>query len=85
AFTSRFPDKQIVELKIVLKDGIIISGRCDVTKGEPGNPHAPRDIERKFYQLATPIWGQQLTRDIHRACMQIESLADMRTFFPRLY
>ena len=84
AFTAEFHDKQIVELKIVLKDGKTFAGRCDVTKGEPGNPHAPRDIERKFHQLATPVWGEQCAQELYQGCMRMESILDLRAFFANL-
>jgi 2-methylcitrate dehydratase PrpD len=83
-FTVEFHAKQIVELKIVCKDGMILSGRCDITRGEPGNPHAPGEIERKFNQLAIPVWGEQRTRDVYARCMQLESIPDMRAFAPDL-
>jgi len=80
AFTAQFPGKQTVDLKIVLKDGEAYAGRCEVTKGEPGNPHAPKDVERKFRQLAIPVWGEQLAHELYQACMRIETIPDLRLF-----
>ena len=77
-FTAQYPAKQIVELTIVCKNGMSLNGRCDITRGEPANPHAPADIEKKFYQLAMPVWGEARARNIHKACMNIESMPDLR-------
>ena len=85
AFTAAFHARQIVELAIVLKDGRVFSGRCEVTKGEPGNPHAPADIRQKFDQLAFPVWGGQLARDVYQGCMDIEAIPDLRAFFANLH
>lgn len=80
AFTAEFPGRQIVELSIGLRDGKTLSGRCEVTRGEPGNPHSPQDIEKKYYRLASPVWGEQLARELYQACMRLESIPDLRAF-----
>jgi 2-methylcitrate dehydratase PrpD len=79
-FTAAFHARQPVELEIVCKDGNILRGCCDVTKGEPGNPHAAADIERKFDQLAAPIWGKANARKVYDACMTVDTIPDLRTF-----
>jgi 2-methylcitrate dehydratase PrpD len=78
-FTAAFHDRQIVELEIVCRDGARLGGRCEVTKGEPGNPHAPAAIRKKFDHLATPVWGVSRADEIHRSCTSLEEIADLRT------
>ncbi len=79
-FTTVFHDRQIVELSIVCKDGKRYPGRCEVTRGEPGNPHAPGAIEKKYHQLAAPVWGEQPARDVYAGCMKMETIPDLRAF-----
>lgn len=79
-FTAAFHARQIVELKIVCKDGKSLTGRCEVTRGEPDNPHAAADIRKKYDQLATPVWGESLARDVYQGCMQLETIPDLRAF-----
>ena len=55
-----------------------------MTKGEPGNPHAPADVRRKFDQLAQPVWGNELALDVYRGCMELEEIPDLRAFFANL-
>ena len=83
-FTAEFHARQIVELKILCKDGTTVAGRCEVTRGEPGNPHAPADIRKKYDQLATPVWGEQLARDVYAGCMKLEAIPDLRAFLAGL-
>ena len=83
-FTAKFHAKQIVELKIQCTDGTVLAGRCEVTRGEPGNPHAPADIRKKYDQLATPVWGEQRARDVYAGCMELEAIPDLRAFFAGL-
>ena len=78
-FTAAFHDRQIVELEIVCRDGVRLRGRCEVTKGEPGNPHAPPDIRKKFDHLASPVWGVSRSDEIYRSCTSLEEIPDLRT------
>jgi 2-methylcitrate dehydratase PrpD len=79
-YTAAFHAKQLVELDIVCKDGTLLRGRCEITKGEPGNPHAPAEIRKKFDQLATPVWGEADARRVYDECMQIEAVPDLGNF-----
>ena len=81
-YTAAFHAKQLVELDIVCKDGTLLRGRCEITKGEPGNPHAPAEIRKKFDQLATPVWGEADARRVYDACRQIETVPDLGNFCP---
>jgi 2-methylcitrate dehydratase PrpD len=64
----------------VLKDGTTYEGKCDMPKGERTNPHSPQEIERKFYQLAVPLWGEQFAREIRQSCMTLERLGSLDRF-----
>ncbi len=78
--TRRFPAERRARLKIFLDDGTVCEGRCDLPKGELGNPHEPHEIERKFHQLAAPIWGDARGRSAYRSWMTIDTLEDMGEF-----
>ena len=80
AFTAAFHGRQLVELDVVMKNGSVVSGRCEITKGEPGNPHRLEDIEKKFHQLAQPVWGQAAARRVFDEAMQVERIVDMSAF-----
>jgi 2-methylcitrate dehydratase PrpD len=77
-FNEGFPARKPCRLAIVLKDGRRYEGSCDVPKGEISRPHAPAEIERKFYQLATPVWGERRAREVRELCMTLEQVPDLR-------
>jgi len=79
-YDAAFPDRQLVDVVIRLKDGSSLTGRCEVTKGEPANPHTPADLEGKFVRLGAPIWGEAVTRKLYDGCMQLEKIPDFRAF-----
>ncbi len=77
---SDFPKKIPARLKIVLKDGTVYEGKCDAPKGESENPHSPQEVERKYYQLATPLWGEAFAREIRESCMALDTLPNLDGF-----
>jgi 2-methylcitrate dehydratase PrpD len=79
-FTAEFHGRQIVELAIVCANGSVLRGRCEITRGEPANPHAAGDVERKFDQLAIPVWGEANARRIYDACMNVDEERDLSAF-----
>jgi len=83
SFTARFPAEQPVDLKIVMRDGAAHSGRCIVTKGEPAKPHTPQELETKFFDLGEPVWGGDVTRDLHAGLMRLEAIEDFAAFSDR--
>jgi 2-methylcitrate dehydratase PrpD len=74
AFTARYPAEQICELRIVLDDGRALEGRCTLMKGEPGNPHPPQALEKKFLELGTPLWGEPIAKRLLAGCLKLEDL-----------
>ncbi len=80
AFTAAYPAQQRCIVTLRLKRGATIEGHCTVTKGEPSNPHEPSELERKFFELGTPIWGDEATKRLYHACMTLETLPDFHAF-----
>ena len=78
ALEARYPREQIADLAVHLKSGEVLRQRCEVMRGEPGNPHDPRDLERKFHDLTGPVLGQAKSRRLYEGLMSIEKVADVR-------
>jgi len=79
-FSAAYPSKQICVLKVVLRDGTTLEGRCEVMRGEPARPHDPSEVTHKFFDLGTPVWGRELAERICADSMGIEEITDMRLF-----
>jgi 2-methylcitrate dehydratase PrpD len=77
---ARYPREQIAELAIHLAGGQVLRGRCEVMRGEPGNPHDPRDLERKFHELTGPVLGRPSSERLYEGLMSLERIADVRAF-----
>jgi 2-methylcitrate dehydratase PrpD len=75
---ARYPRQQIAELTVHLADGRVLRQRCEVMRGEPGKPHDPRDLERKFHELAGPALGRGPAQRLYAGLMELERIADVR-------
>ena len=60
-----------------------LRGRCEITKGEPGNPHAPAEIRKNFDQLATPRVGGAVHDVFTTHASQMEAVPDLANFCSR--
>jgi 2-methylcitrate dehydratase PrpD len=80
AFTAEYPRRQRVELRVVLRDGRVLEGRCEITSGEPERPHPPGALEAKYDALAVPIWGERGARALYEQCMTLDRVANLRDF-----
>ncbi|MEO7241264.1 MAG: MmgE/PrpD family protein [Variovorax sp.] len=77
AYTAAYPREQKVSLTIHLNDGRQIDGRCTITSGEPTRPHAAADLQRKYRDLAEPIWGANRANQLRDALLAIEDCPDV--------
>ncbi|MGH8666890.1 MAG: MmgE/PrpD family protein [Burkholderiales bacterium] len=75
---ANFPTEIPARVKIVMKDGASYEGSVSVPKGERGNQHSAEELERKFFQLASPVWGDQLSRTVRESCLSIDRLENVR-------
>jgi 2-methylcitrate dehydratase PrpD len=80
AYTEAYPDKQRCDVVIHLNGGGTVPGHCEIMRGEPGNPHRPEDVEKKFFDLTVPVWGSQRAHDLYSALLKLEDVPGFRAF-----
>ena len=80
SYTARYPAEQVCDLRIVLSSGQALEGHCTVTRGEPGKPHRPEELQAKFLQLGIPLWGEAVARRLLEGCLELEEVADFSRF-----
>jgi 2-methylcitrate dehydratase PrpD len=78
ALEARYPGEQIADLTVHMKNGEVLRQRCEVMRGEPGNPHDPRDLERKFHDLTGPVIGASSSQRLYEGLMSLERISDVR-------
>jgi len=72
-----YPLRQRVEVRVELADGAVLDGTCDITSGEPGNPHPPGAMEQKYRELAEPVWGAERALRLREALLAIDACPDV--------
>lgn len=80
AHTARYPNETPCDVRIVMRDGTIHTGRCVVMKGEPANPHQSADLQKKFFDLGVPVWGEATTRKLFDGLLDVENIPDFASF-----
>ncbi len=78
--TARYPKEQPCDLRIVMRDGTVHQGQCVIMKGEPANPHPPHELETKFFDLGTPVWGRATAQRLFDGLMGVADIADFAGF-----
>jgi len=80
AYTAEYPRRQLCDVRIVMRDGSVLTGRSERMKGEPENPHSPEELAGKYRELTVPIWGQALADQLLADCMRLETIGDFRAY-----
>jgi 2-methylcitrate dehydratase PrpD len=78
AYSAQFPGKQLCDVAILLKDGTRLEGRCEIIRGEAGNPAEPAEYRDKFFAIARPIWGEALSERVYSDALNMEKLGNVR-------
>ncbi|MDH4865417.1 MmgE/PrpD family protein [Alcaligenes nematophilus] len=64
-FTKRFPAERLATLEVLCHDGTILTSGPQVAKGDPKNPLSDSDLTDKYFDLTTPVWGEERARKIY--------------------
>lgn len=77
AFSARFPEQQMCELSVWLKDGRRLQGRCDIIRGEPAHPADVQDYQDKFMALGARVWPEHRLPELYSQALYPERLPSL--------
>jgi 2-methylcitrate dehydratase PrpD len=83
SYNDTYPQEQHCDIVIRLKNSATVHGHCRFTKGESTNPHAPGELQRKFFELGESVWGPAVTAELFDSCMRLESVGNVRDLAAR--
>ncbi|HYG45836.1 MAG TPA: hypothetical protein VEA17_23155, partial [Bordetella sp.] len=75
-FTQRYPAEQVCEVDILTRRGETLRGRCELMKGEAGNPYKNGEVEAKYLKLATEAWGTDTATRLRVGILALEQVED---------
>ncbi len=79
--TAKYPAAWPARVKITLDDGTVLSGAGDSPRGNPENPVATEELERKFVSLVEPRFGIETARRALDVIHRLEHIKDMAAAF----
>lgn len=82
-FQKEFPERALVEVSIITKDGKILNSGIVSARWEPDSD-APTDdeLEKKFFWLVKPVLGEGKTERLVKMIWQFDSITDLKDFMP---
>ncbi len=80
AHTQVYPDLQRCDIEIRWRSGKVSRGHCELTRGEPGNPHSSSELEGKFLGLARHAWSEPRAQALLQGLMSLDAVDDVAAF-----
>lgn len=65
-------------VEVTLKNGAVLTARCDLPKGEPEFACTEEELKDKFISLASDSVSEQRCREIYDMVMHLEEVEDVR-------
>lgn len=65
------------KLKIHLRDGRILEGRCDRARGNPEKPMSDEELNQKFLECATEVLALHSARSLLEVLVALEKMKDI--------
>lgn len=79
-YTRAFPDKQMCDVTVRLRDGSVLSARGEHTKGEAERPHSAEALREKFLELSQDTWERAEGSALLDRLLALERAPDMQAF-----
>ena len=76
--TAMMPDHRPAKVTLTLNDGTELRAEAFVNKGDFEDPYSPDELQEKFFELATPVWGKDISRQVHNAVAALDAIKDIR-------
>ena len=79
-----YPERWPAVAQITTRAGQTHAARIDFPKGDPKNPMTREELVAKFHNLATPALDEGRRRKTAEACLQLDQVENMASFFDDL-
>ncbi|MBI3086757.1 MAG: MmgE/PrpD family protein [candidate division NC10 bacterium] len=79
-----YPDRWPAVAEITTRAGETHVARIDFPRGDPKNPMPQEELVAKFHNLATPALDQEHRKKTVDACLQLEQVENLASFFTDL-
>ncbi len=77
ALTAMMPARRPARVRLTLVDGRVFEAQALVNKGDSEDPYSEADLQRKYFDLAAPVWGEAAARAVREAIGELDKLLDV--------
>jgi 2-methylcitrate dehydratase PrpD len=79
-FTQMMPSRRPSCVTVRLKDGTTFTETVYISKGDIEDPYSTDELETKFLNLATPIYGKRKAKEILEQTKKTETFSNIRKY-----
>lgn len=79
-FTQMMPSRRPSAVTVRLKNGEAFTETVFISKGDIENPYTTEQLEAKFLDLTTPVYGKKKAKEILERTKRIETFSNIRTY-----
>jgi 2-methylcitrate dehydratase PrpD len=83
-FTQMMPSRRPSAVTFRLKNGEIFKETVYISKGDIEDPYTTEQLEAKFLDLTTPVYGKKKAKEILERTRRIETFSNIRNYTDRL-
>ena len=76
--TAMMPGQRPARVALFMADGTELKAEAFVNKGDFEDPYSPDDLLEKYFELATPVWGKDISQQLHGAVSALDEISDVR-------
>ena len=76
--TAMMPGQRPARVALSLVDGTELKAEAFINKGDFEDPYSPDDLLEKYFELATPVWGKDISQQLHGAVSGLDEISDVR-------
>ena len=76
--TAMMPGQRPSRVVLILQDDTKLKAEAFVNKGDFDDPYSPEDLLEKYYELATPVWGEDTAQKVYTAVADMDGIPDVR-------
>jgi 2-methylcitrate dehydratase PrpD len=79
-FTQMMPSRRPSRVTVRLKDGNTFKEAVSISKGDIEDPYSTDELDRKFLNLTTPIYGSRKAKEILNQTKKIETFRNIKNY-----
>ena len=79
-FTQMMPSRRPSRVTVRLKDGNTFTETVYISKGDIEDPYSTEELDTKFLNLTTPVYGKRKAKEILEHTKKIETFRDIRSY-----